>query len=110
MRKGNTAIPLGVVKPVTLVVQETLVAHPTRLAVLVEGAVQRGMFEAHPPLSGFLISPSIGTTAARLMVCVDAAWTVALAQGILLLPNALIPVMHFALQRTSVAVRPPSPQ
>ena len=50
MRRVTTAIPPGVVKPVTLAVEETLVVGPTRLAALAEDAVGRGMFSDSPTL------------------------------------------------------------
>jgi len=46
--KAASVIPPGVVKPVIVVVRETLVARPVRAAAAAEDAVGQGMFLSHP--------------------------------------------------------------
>ena len=104
MTRVPTAIPPDVAKTVTLAVEGTLVARPLRVAARVGDAVRRGTFQNFT-LGQFSDSLGVDTIVPWLMVCLGAAWTVKL---VLFPQNAPIPVMFFALEITSVAVRPPS--
>jgi len=108
--KAASAISPGVAKPVIAVVRETLVARPVRTVAVVEDAVGQGMFQNFPILGWCSDSLGSGTIARWLAISLGVAQTAASALGVLLLSNAPIRITSFAPERTSVAVRPPSPQ
>ena len=109
MRKVITAIPPDVARPVIPAAEGTLAVRPLKAAARAEDAVMRGTFQNLPTLEQFTNCVGADTFVPWLRVCVDVARTVILALRTLPPLNAPIPVMFYALERTSAAVRPPSP-